>query len=227
MSIVVLKLPDVKRTSEARPRKCPYCGGNIFQRWGQVNKRVRDVFVRNIKVYRYRCCRCQRTFRHYPEGNTRADQTERLKMFAVLLWKRGLSHRASSLILSGLRVWVSPMTVWRDVQQSAHALQKGKQWKTMRVVGLDGAYILGGGEKRAVLVAVDLGSGEPLALGYVNEQDPQAVRHWLAPLVQQHGITVMVSDDLSSYKIVAEKLQLGHQVCRGCTINCVTERSLF
>jgi hypothetical protein len=33
-------------------------------------------------------------------------------------------------------------------------------------------------------------------------------------LVQRHGITVIVTDDLSSYKIVAEKLQLGHQVCQ-------------
>ena len=40
------------------------------------------------------------------------------------------------------------------------------------------------------------------------------MRRWLAPLVQRHGITVIVTDDLSSYKIVAEKLQLGHQVCQ-------------
>ena len=65
-----------------------------------------------------------------------------------------------------------------------------------------------------MLVAVDLGTGEPLAVGYVNESDPQAIRRWLEPLVQQHGITVIVTDDLFSYKIVAEKLQLGHQVCQ-------------
>jgi hypothetical protein len=32
--------------------------------------------------------------------------------------------------------------------------------------------------------------------------------------VQRYGLTVIVTDDLSSYKIVAEKLQLGHQVCQ-------------
>jgi hypothetical protein len=36
----------------------------------------------------------------------------------------------------------------------------------------------------------------------------------LQPLVQRHGITVSVTDDLSSYKIVAEKLHLGHQICQ-------------
>lgn len=214
MSIVVLKLPKVKRTTETRPRQCPYCTGETFQRWGQVNKSVKDIRVQNVKVYRYRCCQCSKTFRHYPEGNSRADQTERLRIFAVLLWKLGLSYRASSLILSGLNVMVSFMTIWRDVQVEAQQWKQRSRWKSVRVVGLDGAYVLGWGDKQPVLVAVDLGTGEPLAVGYVNEYNPQAVRRWLAPLVQQHGISVIVTDDLFSYKHVAEKLQLGHQVCQ-------------
>lgn len=214
MSIVVLKLPDVKRKRVERPKRCPYCAGETFQRWGQVNKAVKDVRVRNVKVYRYRCCHCKRTFRHYPEGNTNADQTERLRVFAILLWTLGLSYRASSLILSGLRVFVSHMMIWRDVQAEAQKIMKRNHWKPVRIVGLDGVYVLGWGEKQPVLVAVDLGTGEPLTVGYVDEADPQAVRRWLEPLVQQHGITVIVTDDLFSYKIVAEKLQLGHQVCQ-------------
>jgi transposase-like protein len=214
MSIVVLKLPEVKRKTEERPKQCPYCEGLTFQGWGQVNKAVKDLRVRNVKVYRYRCCQCKRTFRHYPEGNSTADQTERLRLFAILLWKFGLSHRASSLILSGLNIMVSFMTIWRDVQEEAQNVKKRNQWKPVRILGLDGANVLGWGEKQPVLVAVDLGTGEPLAMGYVNEYDPQAVCRWLAPLVQRHGITVIVTDDLSTYKIVAEKLQLEHQVCQ-------------
>ncbi len=42
MSIVVLKLPDVKLKSETRPKKCPYCSEETFQGWGQVSKPVRD-----------------------------------------------------------------------------------------------------------------------------------------------------------------------------------------
>lgn len=214
MSIVVLRLPEVKRRTEERPKRCLYCGGGIFQRWGRVDKAVKDVQVKHVKVYRYRCCGCKRTFRHYPEGNSRADQTERLRLLAVLLWKLGLSYRASSLILSGLEVLVSFMTIWRDVQAETGKIKRAKGWKRVRVLGLDGAAVLGWGEKQGVLVAVDLGTGEPLAVGCVNEYDPQAVRRWLEPLVQMHGITVIVTDDLSSYKIVAEKLQLGHQICQ-------------
>jgi transposase-like protein len=214
MTIVVLKLPNVKREQEERPRACPYCAGDTFQRWGRVSKPVKDMRVRNIRVYRYRCCQCQRTFRHYPEGNSGADQTERLRVFAILLWRLGLSYRASSLILSGLNVLVSFMTIWRDVQEAATQIHKRNAWKPVRILGLDGAYVLGWGDKQPVLVAVDLGTGEPIAIGYLNEHDPQAVRRWLAPLVQRHGITVIVTDDLSAYKIVAEKLQLGHQICQ-------------
>jgi len=131
MAMVVLKLPNVKRKTEKRPRTCRYCEGEIFQRWGQVNKPVKDVRVRNVKVYRYRCRRCQRTFRHYREGNTSADQTERLRAFAVALWTLGLSYRASSLILSGVQTMVSFMTIWRDVQAEAQKAREeinGKEY---------------------------------------------------------------------------------------------------
>ncbi len=214
MSIVVLQLPDVKRKTEARPRKCPYCEGETFQRWGRVKKPVRDVRVRNVRVDRYRCCHCRRTFRHYPQGSSAADQTERLKLFAVICWTMGLSHRGVSRMLSGLNTFLSHMSIWRDAQEQAEQVRKQNRWKKVRVLGVDGAYVLGWGEKRPVLVGVDLGDGQVVALGYVDEYDPGAVQRWLKPLVQQLGVSVIVTDDLSSYRVVAEKLQLGHQVCQ-------------
>ena len=122
------------------------------------------------------------------------------------MWSLGLSHRSASLILRGLKVKLSHMTIWRNVQAEAQIQKQKRFWKPVRVMGLDGAYVLGWGGKQAVLVAVDLGTGEPIALGYVNEHNPQALQHWLAPLVQRHGISVIVSDDLFSYKVIAEKL---------------------
>jgi transposase-like protein len=126
----------------------------------------------------------------------------------------GIESSVRRLILSGLQVKLSHMTIWRNIQAEARTQKKRMFWKPVRVVGLDGAYVLGWGDKQPVLVAVDLGTGEPIALGYVNEHNLQALRRWLEPLVQQHGITVIVSDDLFTYKVVAEKLQLEHQVCQ-------------
>jgi len=214
MSIVVLKLPDVKRYTETRPKRCPKCDGETFQRWGQVKKPVRDTRARNVRVYRYRCCRCGKTFRYYPGGITKADQTERLRLFAVICWTMGMSYRGVSSILSGLGIVLCPMTVWRDAQEQEAKLRRQNQWRPVRVLGLDGAYVLGWGEKRPVLVAVDLGAGQPVAVGYVNECDPQAVQRWLEPLIQCMGVRVIVTDDLAAYKVVARKLNLEHQICQ-------------
>jgi transposase-like protein len=214
MSILVLKLPDVKRNTEGRPKECPYCAGETFQRWGQVRKPVRDTRRRNVSVYRYRCCRCRRTFRHYPVGTTRADQAERLRLFAVICWTLGLSFRGVSTILSGLGIVLCQMTVGRDAQEQEEKLRRQNQWKPVRVLGLDGAYVLGWGEKRPVLMAVDLGEGQPVAVGYVDEHDPQAVQRWLEPWVQRLGVSLIVTDDLAMYKVVARRLNLEHQICQ-------------
>ena len=48
MTILVLKLPDVKRKTEERPKECPYCNGETFQRWGRVRKPVKDTRCRNV-----------------------------------------------------------------------------------------------------------------------------------------------------------------------------------
>jgi hypothetical protein len=106
------------------------------------------------------------------------------------------------------------MTVWRDAQGQEEKLRRRNEWKRVRVLGLDGAYVLGWGEKRPVLVAVDLGEGQPVAVGYVNEHDQQAVRRWLEPIVQRLGISVIVTDDLALYRTVAKQLNLEHQICQ-------------
>lgn len=106
------------------------------------------------------------------------------------------------------------MSVWRDAQGEAEKLGKQKQWKPVRVMGVDGAWVLGWGEKRPVLVAVDLGAGQPVAVGYVNEHDPQAVRRWLEPLVQRLGVSVIVTDDLALNRTVARQLNVEHQICQ-------------
>jgi transposase-like protein len=214
MAIVVLQLPDVKRERDERPPQCPYCSGVTFQRWGGGEKPVRDVHCRRVWVYRYRCCHCQRTFRHYPAGSSRADQTERLKSLAVICWTLGLSHRGVSRILSGLQVPLSHMSVWRDAQAQAEQIRKQNRWRKVRVLGVDGALVSAWGDKRPVLVAVDVGGGQVVEVGQVNEYDPHAVLRWLQSLVQRLGVSVIVTDDLSVYRLASEPLQLGHQVCQ-------------
>jgi hypothetical protein len=100
------------------------------------------------------------------------------------------------------------------VQEHAKELERARKWKPVRVLGVDGAYVRGWGKTQPVLIAVDMGTGQPVTVGYVDEKDPQAVRKFLEPLMQRLGVSVIVTDDLFSYKQAAEALQLEHQVCQ-------------
>jgi hypothetical protein len=84
----------------------------------------------------------------------------------------------------------------------------------VRVLGIDGLYPLGKGRQQAVLIAVDLGNGQPGAIGHVNEYNPWAIRHFLEPLIQRQGAGAIVSDDLITYHRVTEKFGVEHQVCQ-------------
>ena len=214
MSIVPLSIPEVKRKIKNRPQKCPGCHGVTFQRWGKVIKPVKDNTYRTVELYRYKCCHCGRTFRHYPAGINRADQTERLCKLVVIFWVLGMSLRGACLALSVFGIRLSHMTVWRDIQAQANRLRNRRRWQAVRVLGLDGAYPLIRGKKKPVLIAVDLGSGQPMAIGQIDEANPQAVRRFLEPLVQRLGVSVIVTDDLASFRTVAGNLGLEHQVCQ-------------
>lgn len=214
MSIIVLKLPDVKPEAENRPEKCPACGYDILQRWGGQRKQLRDPQIKEVMVYRYYCCRCRHTFRDYPEGVDQAQQSQRLRKLAAVCWALGLSYRGIEVIFTAIGFGIDHMTAWRDVQAQAERLRQQRKHKPVRVLGLDGAYVRGWGETQPVLVAVDLGNGEPVAVGYVDEYNPQAVRRWLGPLIKQLGVSVIVTDDLVHYKTVADKLDVEHQICQ-------------
>lgn len=214
MSIVLLEMPEVKYCQTSRPNRCPYCPGEIFQRWGDSPKKIRDPQMQEVLVYRYRCCLCQRTFRHYPEGVSRASQSLRMMKLAAICWAFGMSYRNVGAILRVFGVRLGHMSVWRDVQGQAEQVLRSKTWGKVRVLGVDGAYVLGMGAKQPVLVAVDMGNGEPVALGYLDEKDPAAVQKFLGPLMQRLGVSVIVTDDLFSYKVAAGKLGLEQQVCQ-------------
>jgi transposase-like protein len=214
MSIVLLQLPEVKYCQTARPNRCPYCPGETFQRWGGNTREVQDPHLREVLVYRYRCCECHRVFRHYPEGVSRAKQTMRMMKMAAICWALGMSHRGVVVLLAMFGIQLGHMTIWRDVQEQAERVRCSKQWSKVRVLGVDGLYVRGWGDTQPVLVAVDMGTGQPVALGYLDEKDPLAVQKFLEPLVQRLGVSVIVTDDLFSYKVAASKLNLEQQVCQ-------------
>ena len=64
------------------------------------------------------------------------------------------------------------------------------------------------------MVMLDMSDGQPVELGEVAEANPETLLGWLLPLAGQYGVEVIVTDDLSSYPVVAHDLELKRQVCR-------------
>jgi len=175
-----------------------------------ISRQVKDTKVRVVKVSRYKCISCRRTFRTYPKGISQAQQSERLMKLCVIMWSLGLSHRSVVLILSAFGVGLSHMSGWRDVQQEGKDIRQKLKWKSARVVGVDGVWLHGKG----IMVAIDTGDGTILSLAEIDEKEKSALQSWLKILKQKHKIGAIVTDDLSNYKEIAEELELGHQICQ-------------
>ena len=214
MAIITLRLTAVNSHPTNRPSSCPYCRYSILQKWGTVIKPVRDSQLRQVLVHRYYCTQCHRTFRAYPQGIERADQTLRLQQLAALCWQFGFSTRNVSGLFNAFGVSLAHMSVWRDVQKRAATLSQPRPHPPMRVLGLDGVYGHVAGQPYAATVAIDPGNGQLIALAQIDEQAVEQVVAWLKPIVIELGIEVLVTDDLKEAARVAEQLGLQHQVCQ-------------
>jgi len=211
MAIVMLRLPEVKAVAEKRPGKCPVCGCAVLQSWGSITKPVIDPQLTMVLVNRYRCTNCRKSFRHYPPGVSAADQTDRMRFLCALIWKIGASLRQTTGILGIWQRAVCHMTVWRDIQWAA-LRRPAKQ--TVRVAGLDGFYCSVKGQPKGIMVLLDMSDGQPVELSEVAEESADKLLEWLRPLTEQYGIEVIVTDDLASYPVVANELEIKRQACR-------------
>jgi transposase-like protein len=96
-----LILPQVKPTEFKKYLVCPHedCQGRHFEHHQEVDKALKDTAYGKVSAHRYRCLRCKRTFRVYPQGVTRAQTSQRVKGLGVMLYLLGLSYGATSLAL--------------------------------------------------------------------------------------------------------------------------------
>jgi transposase-like protein len=197
MTTIHIQLPTIEVELRTRPAACPVCAHWRVHRHATVCKPVRDQQIREVTVHRYRCTSCEHTFRHYPVGVTAADHSQRLVALLAVLWALGLSLRRTALVLALLGIETSFVSVWRAVQSVGSVLRRVPTGR-VTVLGVDGT---------GVVVAVDTGTGQVLDLVLADERDPAA-------LVAQHGVEVLVTDDLGSYAGATEQLGAARQGCR-------------
>lgn len=218
-----VRLPTVEPEVYRDPTACPYegCAGRFFKRHGLrgEEKAIRDLNYDQVKSFRCRCMRCNRTFRVYPQGISRAQQSDRLKAMTVLLYVLGLSYGAVADFLTALAMAVSKTTVYNNVQEAGIASRSRQQAAVVRggkkaVIGSDGTYVKVKGEKVGIQIVVDDQSGDLLGLDIVVSENSEAVRKIVEQVAEQVEAEVLVSDDLDAYKNVADELGLDHQICR-------------
>lgn len=223
MKITVLP-PPVKVRPDTRPLRCPYCNGPYLARHGTLIKPITDTKFTHVQVERYRCSLCARTFRNYPKGVDRARQSQWLRVLAALMQALGLSCSATSHLLKAQGAGIAPVTVWRDVQVAGLALRRPRSTGPVPVLGADETYVRVRGRTMALGVVTDAQTGETIGIEVLVEQDAAAFLRWLRRYVRPLGVQVLVTDDLSTYKPVAERLGLQHQVCIAHVRKNVTKR---
>ena len=185
MAIVTLSLSEVNDETAGRPCSCPSCGSTILQGWGTVPKPLCDPQLEEVRVRRFHCCDCSYTFRHYPEGVGAADQSVRLQQLVTICWVLGLSTRMVTGVLGVFGIQLCHMTVWLDVQALAENWSAPSPLQGVRVLGVDGFYAPIKGRDSGMVVAVDMGTGNPVALAQIDEKDRPALLAWLSVLKEE------------------------------------------
>jgi transposase-like protein len=216
MKVLTIRLPLVKTHPADRPKECPHCASRYLHRHGSFPKPVKDHQIKQVIVCRYRCVHCRRTFRHYPEGVGRPDQSARLIILAAVAWALGLSTRATAWLFTHCGARISKSTVFRDVRAVSERLQDQvrRSRAMVPVLGLDGTGSTIKGQEASIVIAVDVGTGQPLSIARISEHDLEGLVAWLKPLVKAYGVEVLVTDELPTDNLVAEAFGLKHGHCR-------------
>jgi hypothetical protein len=213
-----LQLPEIRENEYEVPQECPYgCGGHYYALHQGCRKAVSDPEHEEVTVKRYRCVQCGRSFRVYPQGVSHRPRSQRLRGIGVMLYVLGLSYGGVADVLRAFGWQGSKSSVYRDVQAAGEAvgrLRANTPARRVRVMSADTTYVVCRGEEVTVAVAVDALAGDVLDVELVDSESVDSLRPFLKQLTEQFDVEVLVSDDLDSYKILADELGLGHSICR-------------
>ena len=204
-------LPHVEPSEFKVPTACPYpsCRGKHVELHQTVEKPVKDTQYHGVSAHRYRCLRCRRTFRVYPQGITRDQTSQRVKSLGVFLYLLGLSYGGVSLTSEALGVYMARSSVYAAVQAAA---EKVPGMKRRAVFAGIRAPALGGditsvkckGEWLPLGLSVDDTTGLVLTVGALSAEDAATLKEWLEPIAQAVDAVLLVSGDADAFQSVAD-----------------------
>ncbi len=225
-----VRLPKVEPAHIEPPARCPLhdprnpkkkCNGTHFkEHQANCRKPLRDTRYAQVMARRYRCLKCQRTFRVYPTGVSQAHQSDTLKGLSVLLYVLGLSYQGVSDLLDSLGCFVSKTAVYESVQAAGHqAIQLRQQWLKqqagqVQALSADFTHVKCAGQDRIVAVATAVLTGQPITFDLLETETAFHIERWIRHLAKALGAEVLVTDDADGLKNVAETLGVEQQICR-------------
>jgi len=190
-----------------------------FQHHEKVGKAIRDTRVRAVRALRWQCTECGHTFRVYPVGVTRRQQSERLRALSVLLWTLGLSLGGVSAALSALDCPLGRTTVYnnvcvagRNARKKMRARLKGRV--KVRVLGTDCTHVKLRGQDKVVIQSIDAEKGTTLEIEILPAEDERSIVRYIGRIAKLVGAEYLVSDDADAFKTAADAAGLKHQICQ-------------
>lgn len=225
-----LILPVVDPEQFEEPKRCRdvKCKGKHFLPWQAVPKKVRDSEYEAVTARRYKCLRCGRTFRVYPQGVQNGQVSQRVKGMAVMLYLLGLSYGAVELMLEALGVYLGKSSVYRAVQASAERVPGMKRTELLqgyrtRALGADLTSVKCKGQWLPIGVVVDSINGWVLSIDHLDGEDAQTLKDWIEPIADQVGAQTLVTDDADAFKQAADESGLDQQICKSHVVRNTEE----
>jgi len=207
-------LPIV-HTSPAPLAQSPCCHSGVIRHQSSW-RGLTDIRLGAVTVQRYLCKACGRTFTHRPRGVSRSSKSDHLKALAVLAYCLGLSYDAVTKLLEGLRAPVCKGSVYNYVRaagQVARRLHRRAASATQLVaVGQDTTVYKVKGRKTILSCVADALTGKTISLQFLRREDADTLKACLQKVVGPET-EILISDDAQAYKVVAQELGLGHQLC--------------
>jgi hypothetical protein len=205
---ISVRLPKIEPTAIQPSPQCPLknrktkrrCTGTHFKlHQAHCQKPVRDLRHHQVVSQRYRCLKCQRTFRVYPPGVCQDQLSATLKALTVLLYVLGLSYQGVADLCESLLHPISKTAVYNNVQaagKKARRLRKswlGQQKGKVKVLGLDFTHVKCNGKEVILAVATAILTGQPLTFDMAARVD-LAPSDYIARLAG-HRLARLVSED--------------------------------
>ena len=204
---VVHEEPARQLADPAPPEACPHRGRRTFWRNGYYERHL--LLLGPCRVQRWRCQSCGRTHSRLPDGVTGQQRTRSWQAILMRLYVLGVSLRATAASLELLGCFVSPASLWRDVQRLHAEAPWDATAKLPGVVLLDETWLPLEGRQQPVVVVLD-SEGQPRDL---RRTEPAC--DWTAYFqeLEARGVHTLVTDDDPAFHKALKDCGLDRQLC--------------